>query len=185
MTKQTISFDQWPIKRPFRTMVSSSLYTEKKMARIRQGLPLLLLAFVSLNAFAGLEMNEFLKSLETPKREWLVVTFASRHANHSRGYNEHNYGLGYEQEYTESVRFLGGFYRNSYRRESLYVGLNYSPYRVQREWFLGATVFIVTGYENRPVPVVFPSVMYETEKFGINIGPILPTVVGFQFKIPL
>jgi len=112
--------------------------------------------------------------------DWVVVTVGSRH--HKRGYNEHNYGIGIENGIIGNWRAVGGIYRNSYYRQTLYAGAQYQPWQTGT-WRGGVTVMLATGYEHRPVPMAFPVISYEQKDWGLNFGPILPTVVGVQFKL--
>lgn len=112
--------------------------------------------------------------------DWLVITIGSRH--HKRGYNERNWGIGIERKISDNWRMGAGTYRNSYYRQTLYAGVTYAPLRFG-DWHLGGTALLVTGYESRPVVVPFPSISYEQKEWGLNFGPILPTVVGVQLKL--
>lgn len=111
--------------------------------------------------------------------DWLVLTVGSRHS--SRGYNEHNWGLGIEHGFNDNWRGVFGTYRNSYYRQTVYVGAMYQPWRVLG-WRVGGATFLASGYDRRPVLIPFPSLSYEQKDWGLNLGPILPTVVGFQVK---
>ena len=115
--------------------------------------------------------------------DWLVVTIGSRH--HKRGYNEHNWGAGIEHGINEDWRAIAGIYRNSFYRSTVYAGATYHPLRFG-DWHAGGAIFLASGYERRPVVLPFPSVSYEQKNWGLNFGPILPTVIGVQvkFKVP-
>ena len=112
--------------------------------------------------------------------DWLVFTIGSRH--HKRGYNEHNWGVGIEHGVTDNWRAVAGTYRNSFYRQTLYAGAIYLPLRVG-DWRVGAAASLVSGYVQHPVLVAFPFISYEQKDWGLNFGPILPTVVGIQFKL--
>lgn len=111
--------------------------------------------------------------------DWIVFTVASRH--HKRGYNEHNYGIGIEHGITGNWRLVAGTYRNSFYRDTVYAGATYLPIHYG-DLHLGGAVILASGYETRPVPMAWPMVSYEQKKWGLNFGPILPTVVGVQLK---
>ena len=117
---------------------------------------------------------------------WATFTVGSRH--HKRGYNEHNYGFGLEAGFAPRWRAVGGWYRNSFYRRSIYYGVGYcaAHYDVAGGHLcFDLNAWMVSGYEDKPLPVVFPALTYERGRFGINIGPILPTIVGLQLKCKL
>jgi hypothetical protein len=111
--------------------------------------------------------------------DWLVVVVGSRHRQ--QGYNEHNWGLGIEHGVNDRWRVIGGTYRNSFYRQTLYAGAVYMPLR-SGDWRIGGTAMLATGYDRRFPVFVFPVVSYEQKEWGINFGPILPMVVGVQLK---
>ena len=111
--------------------------------------------------------------------DWIAVTVASRH--HKRGYQEHNWGLGFEHGINERWRAIGGFYLNSYDRQTVYAGVLYQPWRFG-DWRIGGAALLATGYEGYPAPMAYPVISYERKSWGVNFGPVLPTVVGVQIK---
>jgi len=112
--------------------------------------------------------------------DWLVVTVGSRHDE--PGYNEKNWGIGVEHGLSRDWRALAGTYRNSYYRQTVYVGAARTLWR-SGNWLFGITGMIVTGYGDRPEPVFFPAIAYEGRTFGVNFGPVLPSVVALQVKM--
>jgi hypothetical protein len=121
-------------------------------------------------------------SADADSDDWLVLTVGSRH--HKRGYNEHNYGIGIEHGIAENWRVVAGTYRNSYYRQTVYAGTTYLPLRYEN-WRIGGAALIVTGYDPRPSAAVFPMVSYEEKKWGLNFGPVLPSVIAVQVKLKL
>lgn len=122
-----------------------------------------------------------------PKAPWLVLTVGSRH--HKRGYNEHNWGLGIEAPMSERTRFLAGYYQNSFDRRTIYAGAGWCAFKAPdflisgADLCLGGMAGMFSGYDRKPVFLAAPVISYEYKnKIGLNIGPILPTVVGFQVK---
>jgi tetrahydromethanopterin S-methyltransferase subunit E len=121
---------------------------------------------------------------------WITVTTASLHYGTDKKYEQQNWGIGIEQGMSETVRVVGGMYRNSNRRDSIYFGLSWHPWRL---WNLrlGLGAMFVGGYETAKSPelvkAAFPVITYEAKSWGINV-PIIPAVnsqpgaVGLQLK---
>jgi hypothetical protein len=116
--------------------------------------------------------------------DWLVITMSSYHAEPDRGYNEKNWGLGLEHDLTDNWRVSAGTYRNSLRRQTIYVGAVYHPLRIGPV-HVGMAVMAGTGYApgNRLRAVVFPTLSYEAATWGLNLYPLTADVVGVQFKL--
>jgi len=120
---------------------------------------------------------------------WLVATVASYHSNRDIEHNERNWGLGIEHDLSDTWRLTAGHYRNSYWRDSSYVGALWMPLvygRVRVGVLLGA----VTGYDRLVgpfAPTVLPTLMYEGKQWGANLG-VMPSpergvgVLGLQIK---
>ena len=122
---------------------------------------------------------------------WFVGTVASYHTSGDRDkYEQQNWGLGIEQRLTDSFGIVGGVYRNSHRRDSLYFGAAWAPLKLGFVR-LGAAAMLVGGYETKEndelLKAVFPVVSIEHNGFGINIPIVPPTkynagVIGLQVK---
>ena len=115
--------------------------------------------------------------------DWVSVTVGSYHANRDRGYNEFNYGVGIERDLPwDKWRFAGGFYRNSYDRTTWYT-LGVREVLTYGNWKLGVAAGGVTGYTSGRVDsIVAPILAWEGKRYGVNVFPLTPSVVGFQFK---
>ena len=121
---------------------------------------------------------------------WVVGTVASHHFEHPDTHNERNFGLGFETDVARDVRAIGGFYKNSNYRETVYAGAAWLPFRVGN-FRLGAAGVLATGYAPYPVvPAIFGVVTYERQNWGVNLGFIppassikQPAVLGLQFKL--
>lgn len=122
---------------------------------------------------------------------WLVGTVASYHIGTEKKYEQQNWGLGIEQRMTETFAVTGGMYRNSNRRDSLYVGVAWMPIRYG--WVsAGAAALLVSGYETAKNPelvkAVLPVVSVERKGYGINV-PFVPKTkdnsgaIGLQLKV--
>lgn len=114
---------------------------------------------------------------------WLVITAASYHRDRERGYNERNLGVRIEHPLGEDVRAIGGAYRNSNDRDTVYAGAQWTPLKAGGFAF-GAAAAAATGYEHgRAVLLVAPMLSYETRHWGINLLPLHTEVLGLQFKL--
>jgi hypothetical protein len=95
---------------------------------------------------------------------WLAISTVSKHFPSSDGYNERNWGVGLEYGVGEDTRLVTGVYRNSYFRDTAYVGAAYTPF--------GAGP-VLTGYEDqmgsRVAPAVLPVVTFESGNVGFNL----------------
>jgi hypothetical protein len=120
---------------------------------------------------------------------WVTATLASWHTDRTVKHNERNFGLGVEHDVWKDTRVVGGFYKNSYYRQSQYVGALWLP--LQANGFkLGVLLGAVTGYDRLVgpfQPTVLPTIMYERKQWGANIG-VMPspqsgvTALGLQVK---
>ena len=132
-------------------------------------------------------------AFECAAGSWIVASVASHHFDDARprDYEQRNWGLGFEHELTRTVRATAGFYRNSIRNESLYVGAVWAPisFGVAR---LGLAAELVSGYETaksrEPVKALFPVLAFEWRTFGLNIPFVPPTdsnvgAVALQVKV--
>lgn len=106
--------------------------------------------------------------------EFLTVPLASYHTQR-KGYNQINLGLGYERQIDERWSVGGGFYRNSYRRDSLYVGGAYMRWKVG-EVRLGSSFGLVTGYGGI-LPLAAPTAVWDGKKIGVAVM-VTPPVSG-------
>lgn len=72
----------------------------------------------------------------------VVMTLGSRHLDGGE-FCETNLGLGLERG--DTWRTIGGFYKNSLCRTSVYLGGTYQPFR-RDKWRLGGVALGATGY---------------------------------------
>ena len=124
---------------------------------------------------------------------WYVSTLASYHYNTEKKYEQQNYGVGIEHRLTEHFGIVAGGYRNSNRRDSLYLGVAWAPIQLYGPLRLGVAGMVVSGYETAKntelLKAAFPFYSVEYKGYGINI-PIIPPVsgttpgvVGLQVKV--
>jgi hypothetical protein len=118
---------------------------------------------------------------------WLDVTLTSYHFKREPKHNEHNLGLGFEHDIAERWRVIGGAYKNSLYRTSVYAGVSYS-YWIEGPWRLSIAGGGITGYEKGVMPIVVPALSYEGDRWGANlfVAPPFkdsPGVAGLQVKV--
>lgn len=100
---------------------------------------------------------------------WISVGGGTKHACETCGYNNFNPGLGAQHDINPDLRVLGGVYRNSYYKTSIYAGLGYQPLQhgVVRFGVMGA---LVTNYDHLKVPaMILPAVSIEGDRLGVDI----------------
>jgi hypothetical protein len=137
---------------------------------------------------------DFTDNLNAPPKvpAWLVANLISQHLT-NQNVNESNPGLGVEVPLGGDVNAMGGFYKNTQGRNSIYGGLEYMPIAMgalKAGMGLGAA----SGYENKlnwPVlPIATLKAAYETPEYGVNLNAIpnpldwKRSAVGLQFKKP-
>jgi len=122
---------------------------------------------------------------------WVNVGFLSHHFKRV-GYNEKNTGVGVEVD-----NFTVGIYKNSVRQTSTYLGYKYQPFVAESSIAVikaGLTFGTVNGYPDLDdkgfVPMIFPTVSVEGQRFGANIvfAPTYRRLDGFvaiQLKVKL
>lgn len=120
--------------------------------------------------------------------DWLVVSGAAWHFARRDELRGNNPGLGWERPSTEyPLSWMGGYYRNSYDRDTFYAGARWEPLRWEHVR-LGIFAGLASGYWT-PV-VALPMLSLEYQRVGINIVAA-PTVreytgyVGAQIKFRL
>jgi hypothetical protein len=102
--------------------------------------------------------------------------------------------LGFEATLTDTYSVTAGFFHNSDRETSRYVGVYAMPFKFGA-FKVGAAVGAFDGYPKMRAggwfPAVIPTVAYEGPQFGLNVS-VIPTVgeklhgaVTFQFKYKL
>lgn len=100
----------------------------------------------------------------------LLGPMMSYHFDRSKDFNEQNPGLGYMSE----GGLLGGMYRNSYSKPSVYAGKQFST-PINGLLSAGLTVGGVTGYPAAPVlPMVVPELsanLGDSTKVALMLEP--------------
>ena len=113
---------------------------------------------------------------------WLTATLASYHFER-KGYNEQNYGAGLEYHHDDVWMGGFGFYENSYYRRTYYAMAIWMPIE-EGNWRFGLAGGLASGYREYPVFVVVPTVSYEIQRVGFNLG-VTPAFIGVQVKFKL
>lgn len=118
---------------------------------------------------------------------WLDVTLTSYHFKREPKHNERNYGLGFEYDVEDRWRLIGGFYKNSLWKTSVYAGASYSAW-IEGPWRLSFAMGGISGYAPGMIPIVVPALSYEGSRVGANlfVAPPYkesPGVAGLQVKL--
>ena len=120
----------------------------------------------------------------SPSKWWVTMPLTSWHKE-NKDYNERNWGIGLEHKQTETWSWVGGTYRNSFYKQSYYLGGVYAPLKLEiREVNikLGLLLGLFSGYENKIVFLTPPVIQVEAfKKWG---GDLLigDGFVGFSLK---
>jgi hypothetical protein len=118
---------------------------------------------------------------------WLTTITRSYHSNQSKDYNEANYGLGFRYKAdSPDISTIGGVYKNSYYRQSIFGGWTYTPVKLTAV-NLGVLIGGVTGYNKKILPLFVPIVMYQRDNLGVNLIGVPPlsgtqSVLALQFE---
>jgi hypothetical protein len=118
-------------------------------------------------------------------QSYLHLNGASKH--NKSGYNEQNWGAGYEQSINSTWTAAVGVYNNSEYRHSTYAYARYTVYK-NNQWDIGINSGIVTGYRKQSVlPVVLPEVCYSWVCSMIipQVGGIEASAVTVRLRIPI
>jgi len=111
---------------------------------------------------------------------WIVATINSYHFDREKGYEENNWGVGVEENVTDTIKAHVGVYRNSFARHSAYVLGSYSPIKYGR-WSVGLAIGPATGYIHSVDVIGGGVVMKEWKHVGFNIL-IHPAAIALQVK---
>ena len=121
----------------------------------------------------------------TAQEQWLHMSGVSRHDR--PGFQERNWGLGWETRMAKDWSVAAGAYRNSLDRTSVY-GLAKYHWIKADPWSVNVNAGAVTGYDAVPVaPVVLPElcVAWLCGMVIPRVGPNQATAVAVYLRIPL
>jgi hypothetical protein len=116
---------------------------------------------------------------------YVHVNGISKH--NKSGYNEQNWGAGYEQSINSKWTAAVGTYKNSEYQHSSYAYARYTVYKTN-QWDIGINSGIVTGYRKQSVlPVALPEVCYSWVCSMIipQIGGIEASAITARLRIPI
>jgi len=125
---------------------------------------------------------------------WINPGFYSYHLQRDQDLNSANTGLGVEASLTSDYSFTAGFFKNSVRDTSHYVGVYAMPFSFGG-FKAGAALGAFDGYplmnKGGWFPAIVPTMELEGRQFGLNIS-FIPTIgdrlhgaVTFQVKYKL
>lgn len=123
---------------------------------------------------------------------WLNAGGLSYHFNRSIGYNERNFGMGVEYKIDAEKSIVAGFYRNSVRTQTRYLGWVWAPIELG-VFRAGAVIGVADGYADMRgghfFPMALPALSYEGERYGVNFT-VIPSfrdkvdgAMAIQFKV--
>lgn len=122
---------------------------------------------------------------------WLTAAVTSYHMDRGAHYNERNYGVGGEYQFSSDFAIVAGEYKNSFFNKSKYYGVLYTPFSAG-PFKAGVLAGEITGYilkdPRAPGPIVVPTIVWEGERLGVNMIFVPPIgngtgVFGFQLKV--
>jgi hypothetical protein len=137
----------------------------------------------------------FTKIDPAPKSElWIDTGFYTAHFDGDKDLNNNNKGLALEYRFSGTLAATGGRFYNSDRAWSNYAGVIWQPYAVGPVR-VGLALAAFDGYPKTRdggwFPGVIPTLTYEYERVGVNVG-IIPNYkdrlyggISFQLKFKL
>lgn len=128
---------------------------------------------LSAHALPGLDELQ-----SAPHRDWLTLSGISHHFQPDRrDWRETNPGFGFEREFKDTPWVASaGYFRNSYDRNTLYVGGRWMPLEAGPFRF-GAFGLLASGY---PSPIlVLPAASLTIGRVGANLVA-LPNLPGYS-----
>lgn len=131
----------------------------------------------------------------TAPRYWISVGVGSQHLKDASQYNQNNPGLGIEVPFQAEAlgamdtRYALGFFRNSERARSIYIGAFVFPWASSdSHWKFGALAGVINGYHRANnggfFPLLVPTLAYEHQNLGANVF-LVPPVAGIPATLAL
>jgi hypothetical protein len=115
---------------------------------------------------------------------WLTSGEWSRHTNEDvHKYRQNNNGVGVQADLNADSSIMMGWYNNSIHRETVYMGITYTPWHIGGAKF-GGVYAMVTGYAKfvPAIPIASLYGSYEYERVGVNVYWLPSVVVAVQLK---
>lgn len=129
-----------------------------------------------------------------PVNVWLTTGEWSRHNNNvdcpgpgkscQERYRQNNTGIGLQLDMDRDYTAVAGYYHNSIRNETFYIGGAWTPLHEGRAKF-GVVGAMASGYWYTPIPIGGLYGTYEYERVGINLMWLPSVVMAIQFKVKL
>ncbi len=117
--------------------------------------------------------------LASEKKTELELHLGSYHSN--KVYNNDNYGVGINYNYTKKMQFNCGIYNNSQRHESLYFGATYFP--IEWKGFkVGAGALLATGYRDYTMAITPDGKYYYWKDRKVLLNPICGLVLTYKIN---
>lgn len=137
-------------------------------------LSLLLNAHCLANSYGPIDVVEPISKSEV----WLSPGLLSYHFDQNKDFNSLNYGFGGEYKFSSVASLAAGTYRNSYYRQSNYIGAYWQPIAIG-PIHIGVVAGGFNGYSNTNnggwFPAVLPALTVEGELIGFNLL-VIPTI---------
>lgn len=118
---------------------------------------------------------------------WLTTGEWSRHNDESKHqYRQNNTGIGVQFDLNSDQSVVAGYYNNSIHRETVYMGMTYTPFHLGDAKF-GVVGAMATGYcQYVPaVPIGGAYATYEQGRFGVGFMWLPTVVMAVNLKIRL
>jgi hypothetical protein len=126
-----------------------------------------------------------------PKSElWLNPGLLSYHFDQNKNFNSINYGFGAEYKFSTVASLTVGTYRNSYYRQSNYIGGYWQPLAIG-PIHIGVVAGGFNGYSNTNdggwFPAILPALSIEGDLVGLNllVIPTIPNRVSGSLSLQL
>lgn len=121
---------------------------------------------------------------------WLNPGLLSYHFDQNKNFNSVNYGFGAEYKFSTVASLTVGTYRNSYYRQSNYIGAYWQPIAIGPVQ-IGVVAGGFNGYSNTNnggwFPAVLPALSIEGDLIGFNllVIPTIPNRVSGSLSLQL
>ena len=121
---------------------------------------------------------------------WIEVPLKSYHSERDKNYNENNQGLGGECEMNKNFRLKGGFYENSFHRETVHFGVLTTTQNSVKlfQGDLRPALYLTraSGYTKKNIWGPIPMLMFEHQSgHGLNFATLYyekEWVFGIEYK---